>query len=145
MKKLLYILLFLQIICGLYVFFMLIGNTPFYAVISALIALLEITLTVAVIQNTDGIEQLSDETVWLKAKLKELEDKVNPYDLTEVTAPAASHGDAAYGTWECVKCGTVNKAGTDTCQNCGAVYSAEINPTSNPCAKKKPKMSRFVK
>ena len=145
MKKLLYILLFLQIISGAYIFFLLIGNSFLLAAISGFSSVLQIALTLSVIRNTDETERLSEETVWLRTKLKELEDVVNPYNSPESAVPAAYHGEAACGTWECVKCGTVNKAGTDACQNCGAAYSAAINPTINPYAKKKPRLSRFVK
>ena len=145
MKKLLYILLFLQIISGVYLFFLFLGNNAFAAVVAGFISILQIVLTLSVIRNTDETERLSEETFWLRTKLKELEDVVNPYNSPESAVPAAYHGEAARGTWKCVKCGTVNKAGTDACQNCGAAYSAEINPTSNPFAKKKPRVSRFVK
>lgn len=145
MKKLLYILLFLQIISGVYLFFLFLGNNAFAAVVAGFISILQIVLTLSVIRNTDETERLSEETFWLRTKLKELEDVVNPYNSPESAVPAAYHGEAARGTWECVKCGTVNKAGTDVCQSCGAAYSAEINPTSNPFAKKKPRVSRFVK
>lgn len=145
MKKLLYILLFLQIISGVFIFFMLIGSNAFAAVLAGFICILQITLTVSVIRNTEGVEQLNEETTWLRQKLKRLEEAVNPYNSPESAVPAAYHGEVARGTWECVKCGTVNKAETDACQNCGAAYSAEINPTSNPYAKKKPRVSRFVK
>ena len=145
MKKLLYILLFLQIISGVYLFFLFLGNNAFAAVVAGFISILQIVLTLSVLRNTDETERLSEETFWLRTKLKELEDVVNPYNSPESAVPAAYHGEAARGTWECVKCGTVNKAGTDVCQSCGAAYSAEINPTSNPFAKKKPRVSRFVK
>lgn len=145
MKKLLYILLFLQIIGGVFSFFLLIGNNIFAAAIAGFTCILQIALTVSVIRNTEDIEQLSEETAWLRTKLRKLENKDNLYTEPESAVPAAYHGEAARGTWECVKCGTVNKAGTDTCQSCGAAYSAEINPTSNPYAKKKPRVSRFVK
>lgn len=145
MKKLLYILLFLQIISGVYLFFLFLGNNVFAAVVAVFISILQIVLTLSVIRNTDETERLSEETFWLRTKLKELENVVNPYNSPESAVPAAYHGEAARGTWECVKCGTVNKAGTDVCQSCGAAYSAEINPTSNPFAKKKPRVSRFVK
>ena len=145
MKKLLYILLFLQIISGVYLFFLFLGNNAFAAVVAVFISILQIALTISVIRNTEDIEQLNEETAWLRAKLKGLENIVNPYNSPESAVPAAYHGEAARGTWECVKCGTVNKAGTDVCQSCGAAYSAEINPTSNPFAKKKPRVSRFVK
>ena len=145
MKKLHYILLFLQIIGGVFSFFLLIGNNIFAAAIAGFTCILQIALTVSVIRNTEDIEQLSEETAWLRTKLRKLENKDNLYTEPESAVPAAYHGEAARGTWECVKCGTVNKAGTDTCQSCGAAYSAEINPTSNPYAKKKPRVSRFVK
>ena len=145
MKKLLYILLFLQIISGVYLFFLFLGNNAFAAVVAVFISILQIALTISVIRNTEDIEQLNEETTWLRTKLKGLENIVNPYNSPESAVPAAYHGEAARGTWECVKCGTVNKVGTDACQNCGAAYSAEINPTSNPFAKKKPRISRFVK
>lgn len=145
MKKLLYILLFLQIISGVYLFFLFLGNNAFAAVVAVFISILQIALTISVIRNTEDIEQLNEETAWLRAKLKGLENIVNPYNSPESAVPAAYHGEAARGTWECVKCGTVNKAGTDACQSCGAAYSAAINPTSNPLAKKKPRISRFVK
>lgn len=145
MKKLLYILLFLQIISGVYLFFLFLGNNAFAAVVAGFISILQIVLTLSVIRNTEDIEQLNEETAWLRQKLKGLENIVNPYNSPESAVPAAYHGEAARGTWECVKCGTVNKAGTDVCQSCGAAYSAEINPTSNPFAKKKPRVSRFVK
>ena len=145
MKKLLYILLFLQIISGVYLFFLFLGNNAFAAGVAVFISILQMILTLSVIRNTDETERLSEETIWLRTKLKELEDVVNPYNSPESAVPAAYHGEAARGTWECVKCGTVNKAGTDVCQSCGAAYSAEINPTSNPFAKKKPRISRFVK
>lgn len=145
MKKLLYILLFLQIISGVYLFFLFLGNNAFAAVVAGFISILQIVLTLSVIRNTEDIEQLSEETFWLRTKLKGLENIVNPYNSPESAVPAAYHGEAARGTWECVKCGTVNKAGTDACQSCGAAYSAAINPTSNPYAKKKPRVSRFVK
>lgn len=145
MKKLLYILLFLQIIGGVFSFFLLIGSDAFTAVLAGFTCILQIALTVSVIRNTKDIEQLSEETAWLRTKLRKLENKDNLYTEPEPAVPAAYHGEAARGTWECVKCGTVNKAGTDTCQSCGAAYSAEINPTSNPYAKKKPRVSRFVK
>ena len=145
MKKLLYILLFLQIISGVYLFFLFLGNNAFAAVVAVFISILQIALTISVIRNTEDIEQLNEETTWLRTKLKGLENIVNPYNSPESAVPAAYHGEAARGTWECVKCGTVNKAGTDVCQSCGAAYSAEINPTSNPFAKKKPRVSRFVK
>ena len=56
MKKLLYILLFLQIISGVFIFFMLIGSDAFTAVLAGFICILQISLTISVIRNTEDIE-----------------------------------------------------------------------------------------
>lgn len=95
MKKLLYILLFLQIISGVYLFFLFLGNNAFAAVVAVFISILQMILTLSVIRNTDETERLSEETIWLRTKLKELEDVVNPYNSPESAVPAAYHGEAA--------------------------------------------------
>ena len=137
MKRLLYILLCLQIISGVYLFFLFLGNNAFAAVVAGFISILQIVLTLSVIRNTDETERLSEETFWLRTKLKELEG-VWSIPIIRRSLPYLRHTMAKppAALWECVKCGTVNKAGTDACQNCDAAYSAEINPTSNPFAKK---------
>lgn len=95
MKKLLYILLFLQIISGVYLFFLFLGNNAFAAVVAVFISILQIALTISVIRNTEDIEQLNEETTWLRTKLKGLENIVNPYNSPESAVPAAYHGEAA--------------------------------------------------
>lgn len=95
MKKLLYILLFLQIISGVFIFFMLIGSNAFAAVLAGFICILQITLTTSVIRNTEGVEQLSEETTWLRTKLKRLEEAVNPlpYRRHTMAKPPAALGN----------------------------------------------------
>ena len=87
MKKLLYILLFLQIISGVFIFFMLIGSDAFTAVLAGFICILQIALTISVIRNTEDIEQLNEETTCLRTKLKGLENIVNPYNSPESAVP----------------------------------------------------------
>ena len=87
MKKLLYILLFLQIISGVYLFFLFLGNNAFAAVVAVFISILQIALTISVIRNTENIEQLNEETTWLRTKLKGLENIVNPYNSPESAVP----------------------------------------------------------
>ena len=90
----------------------------------------------------DKIENLEDEVTYLYSKLKRFEETNT--ELPDSTASPVTHNpDTARATWECVKCGTVNKANTDHCDNCKAPYSPYINPTSDPYAKKK--VSRWVK
>ena len=98
MKKLLYILLFLQIISGVFIFFMLIGSDAFTAVLAGFICILQIALTISVIRNTEDIEQLNEETTWLRTKLKGLENIVNPYNSPESAVPAAYRKIRSYST-----------------------------------------------
>ena len=96
----------------------------------------------------DEIEQLRSDLYNLKYKIKAIEDNINGNGNNNPTeAPAYKIQEKPYeaskGTWECVKCGTVNKAGTDTCESCKAHYSPYVNPTSNPYEKKK--VSRWIK
>ncbi len=140
MKKLLNTLLIVQIISSAISFFVLLSTSILLAIIQLFIGVLVITLTLAVIFNTDDIENLKYELTRLREDLKKQKESDN---IKENTPPTANYNDTAKGTWECIKCGTVNKAGTTHCTNCKAEYSPYVNPTANPFAKKK--ISRWVK
>ncbi len=140
MKKILSILLILQIISAAITFFAGLSASVLLAILQLAINVLIIALTLAVIFNTDDIENLKYELTRLREDFRKQDQ---PDDTKETTPPAATYNDTAKGTWECVKCGTVNKKDTTHCQNCKAEYSPNINPTSNPIKKKK--ISRWVK
>lgn len=142
MKKLLVLILVLQISGAILTFFSQIGTQPALAVINGLLALLPAVVTVAVLVCLDRTERLSEETSELRYILKKLEDSKMPRS-DHSSQPAVHHTDNAYGTWECVKCGTINKEGTSYCSNCKAEYSPWVNPTKSPYEKKK--VSRWVK
>lgn len=140
MKKLLNILLIVQILSAAITFFAMLSASILLAILQLLINILIIALTLAVIFNMDDIENLKYELTRLREDLKKQNE---PDNIKENTPPTANYNDTAKGTWECVKCGTVNKAGTTHCSNCKAEYSPFLNPTSNPFAKKK--VSRWIK
>lgn len=140
MKKLLNILLVVQIISAAITFFAGLSASVLLAILQLAINVLIIALTLAVIFNIDDIENLKYELTRLREDLKKQNE---PDNIKENTPPTANYNDTAKGTWECVKCGTVNKAGTTHCSNCKAEYSQFLNPTSNPFAKKK--VSRWIK
>ncbi|MBE6808339.1 MAG: hypothetical protein E7524_02595 [Ruminococcaceae bacterium] len=142
MKKLLYILLTINIITLIIAFFMLLGNSFIYAIIFSVLGLLELVPIFALISSIDRIESLEDEVSYLYYKLKKFEEE-NTEIPDSTSSPITTNPDSAIGTWKCVKCGTVNKANTNHCSNCKASYSPLINPTSNPYEKKK--ISRWVK
>ncbi len=140
MKKLLNILLVVQIISAAITFFAGLSASVLLAILQLAINVLIIALTLAVIFNIDDIENLKYELTRLREDLKKQKE---PDNIKQNTPPSVSRTDTARGSWECVKCRTVNKAGTTHCTNCKAEYSSYINPTSNPFTKKK--VSRWVK
>ncbi len=144
MKKLLYIILVINIISLILAFFMILGTSVFYAVIFALLGCLELVPIIALISCLDNIENLQADVSYHYYKFKQLEEKSLEENQDNTTAPPKTNNpDTAIATWKCVKCDTVNKAGTNHCANCKAPYSPFVNPTSDPNAKKK--ISRWVK
>ncbi len=143
MRKLLYILLGINILTLAYGFFAILSSSIVYAVILLLLGILELIPIIAIISCIDDIEKLKDENSMLSYRLKKLENEVLPEETVHNSFPELTHGDTAKAVWECVKCSTVNKAGTSHCSNCKAPYSPFINPTDNPYEKKK--LSRWIK
>lgn len=144
MRKLLYILLGIKILAMVVCFFMFLSSSVLYAVIFAMLGILDLIPIIAIIFCLDNIESLQDAHSSLFYKVKRIDDAINGTSVTEnAEAPAVKYQETAKAVWECVKCGTVNKAETTHCANCKAEYSPIINPTDNPKLKKK--ISRWVK
>ena len=144
MKKLLYTLLIINIVTIVIGFIATLFISILYSLIFIFFALLELVPLIAIINNIDSIENLYSEIYELKHRLKIYEDNNNEAKpKSNNTIQVVENRQAARGAWECVKCGTINKAGSDTCQNCKALYSPTINPTANPYEKKQ--VSRWIK
>lgn len=145
MKKLLYITLILQGVGAVFGFFSLIASSFLLAVLEIVLGLLGMVPIFAIIKNMEDIEDLDFKLYSLKRDVFLLTEKIEPQtDAEEIhEAPAVRHGEKAMGSWECVKCNTVNKENTERCLNCGAAYSPIYNPTSNPLEKKQ--ISRWIK
>lgn len=145
MKKLLYITLILQGIGVIFGFLSLIASSFLWAVLELGLGLLGMIPIFAIIKNMDDIEDLEFKLYALKKDILILQEQNVANTDSEYTyeAPAVSHGEKARGSWECIKCNTVNKENTERCINCGAAYNSIYNPTSNPFEKKQ--VSRFVK
>lgn len=142
-RVLLVILMVLQVLSAAFEFFILLAHYVLLAVVSAALSLLGIVLILSVIINADDIEDLRTETHWLRERMKRLEESLQGPHEADAAIPALKNGEVSRGVWECVKCGTVNKAGTSQCINCKSEYSSWINPTDT--ALKKKKISRWVK
>lgn len=142
MKKILYGILVVDILSLIYMFFMLISYSMIYALLAAALGGIGLVPLIALIHCLDSIDDLESEVAYLNYKLKKIEDGLGE-EIKENTVPVANNSDTAIAPWKCIKCDTVNKAGTNQCANCKAPYSPFINPTDDPYAKKK--VSRWVK
>ena len=143
MRILLYILLGINILALAVAFIMMLTTSPVYAVIILLLGILQLVPIIAIISCLDDTEKLKGENTMLSYRLKKLENEVLPQETVHNSYPELAHGDTAKAVWECVKCSTVNKAGTSHCSNCKAPYSPLVNPTDDPTKKKK--RSRWIK
>lgn len=143
MKKFLVVLLMLKILAAIYLFFATLAASIGLAIIITVINVLDIALVVAVIINIGEIEELWYSLNRIRHDIKVLNDNTPKSEQDEAYIPSIDRREAARGAWECVKCATVNKAGTDKCEHCGAQYSVWDNPTVSPNSKKK--VSRWVK
>ncbi|MBQ3058066.1 MAG: zinc finger Ran-binding domain-containing family 2 protein [Clostridia bacterium] len=143
MRKLLIILLVINVITLAIAFIMSLVTAPLYAVLFLLLGILELVPIIAIISCLDDIDKLKQENAMLSYRLKKLENEVLPEDPVHNSFPELAYGEPARAIWECVKCGTVNKAGTTQCSHCKAPYSPFINPTDDPTKKKK--RSRWIK
>lgn len=138
MKKLLYVHLVLQIISAIISFIAFLSTSIFYAIVLTPISLVGIVIPIAILKNMENTENLDSEVFYLRARVSALEKAVNSNGESEADkAPTERDGDVSYGSWKCIKCGTVNKKGTTKCEGCKAAYSLELNPTQDPNKKKK--------
>ena len=144
MKKLLYTILVIEILATAFSFFVNLELSFDMAFINLLLDILSMVPIIAIIVNIDSIEQLKENLDRVRCKLKNVSDEIHPKNKEEsIPVPSKKPVQIARGIWECVKCGTVNKAGTGSCINCKAEYSAWDNPTDSPYKTKK--VSRWVK
>jgi len=142
-RKYLNVILILQIIGSIAEFFILLSQSFVLSILLTPISILGIVPTIAIIRNIDAIEELRYDLNKIRYDIKN-PDMFSDNDLPkENTVPSAQHKETARGTWECVKCGTVNKEGTSACYNCKAEYSSFLNPTASPYETKK--VSRWIK
>lgn len=139
----LYILLAINIITLTIGFIVSLSTVPFYAFLLLLLGILELIPIIAIITCLDDIEKLKQDNAYLSYRIKKLENEVLPEEPVHNSFPELLYGEPAKAIWECVKCGTVNKAKTTHCSNCKAPYSPFINPTDDSTKKKK--RSRWIK
>ena len=141
LRVLLVVLLVLQVLVGSWCFIALLPQSLLTALLYLLITILQVALTVVVILHCNELEGVWYEIERLRYAVRELQKSA---EIDEgIVYSAENPADLAKNTWECIKCGTVNKGGTTHCSNCGAAYLTDVYPTDGVTVKRK--MSRWIK
>lgn len=114
-----------------YCFFSTIATSPLIAVIILISGTIGLVPIYALITALDDIEQLKIEVSRLSSNLRAHERQENnePYSVLPPPPSIPQNKEIAKRNWQCIKCVTVNKAGTYKCSNCGTLYDPYINPT----------------
>ena len=90
-------------------------------------ALTSLAISLALLAPLVAIWLLLAEVETLEIKVNYLENERIRKDILESeptpnTVPEVQKGRSAITSWTCIKCGTVNKANTSNCENCGSAY-----------------------
>ncbi len=136
MKKILYLYLGLELSAAIVALLLSLNSSFILALVSFLAALVGVIIPLAVIKNLDNIEEMQTELFRLRHHITQIENVLEGKAEQE-GEPLSFEEEFAGGTWQCVKCGSVNKEGTSHCSNCKAAYDSYVNPTSDPNKKKK--------
>lgn len=138
MKKLLYAVVVLQIFAAIINFIAYLSNSLLLAIVLTSVSLLSVVIPIAILKNMESSENLESQVFYLRSRVNALEKAINgKSEDSEAEAVTERDGDVSFGSWKCIKCGTVNKKGTTRCEGCKAAYSLELNPTQDPSKKKK--------
>ena len=136
MKKVLYLYLGLELGAAVLALLLSLNSSFILALVSFAVSSIGIVIPIAVIKNLDNIEEMQTELFRLRHHITQIENSLEGKAEQE-EKHLLFEEEIAGGTWQCVKCGSVNKDGTSHCSNCKAAYSSYINPTADPSKKKK--------
>lgn len=90
-------------------------------------SMISLGISVAALAPLVAVWLLLGEVENLEIKVRYLENERIRKDIIESgpvhnTVPETQKGRTAITSWTCTKCGTVNKANTTNCENCGSAY-----------------------
>ena len=120
MKKLILVLGFLFLGIGVIGFFYGVGAEPGNALLWLGLCGLFAVPCFALVGTIERVETQEEQLRGLQERLHRLEEP-QPAAGAEPPPPPPYKAEAPH-PWDCVRCGTVNKAGTTACAYCGALY-----------------------
>ena len=94
---------------------------------SLIAALITLAIMIVAMAPLIAIRMLLSEVEILEVKVDYLENEIRRKKMEDTPpifnkVPVAQKGRKAITSWTCAKCGTVNKANTSNCENCGSAY-----------------------
>ncbi len=140
MKKLLYVDLVISAVSIIVGFIALLGYNIIIALIYLALCAISLVIPISILRMMESEEKLRSEVNMLRYNFRQMEKALELDENIEYQS-ALMENESAYGTWKCVKCGSVNKLGSAYCENCKSAYSSEVNPTADP--NKKVKTNRW--
>lgn len=120
MKKLILVLGFLFLGIGVIGFFYSVGAEPVNALLWLGLFGLFAVPCFALVGTMERVEEQEEQLRRLQERLHRLEEPP-PAESAELPPPSPYKAEAPH-PWDCARCGTVNKAGTTACAQCGALY-----------------------
>lgn len=120
MKKLILVLGFLFLGIGVIGFFYGIGAEPVNALLWLWLFGSFAVPCFALVGTMERVEEQEEQLRRLQERLHRLEEP-QPAESAELPPPLPYKAEAPH-PWDCARCGTVNKAGTTACAQCGALY-----------------------
>ncbi len=120
MKKLILVLGFLFLGIGVIGFFYGVGAEPGNALLWLGLCGLFAVPCFALVGTIERVETQEEQLRGLQERLRRLETP--SAGDAEPQPPAPPRKVEARHPWDCARCGTVNKAGTTACAQCGALY-----------------------
>lgn len=136
MKKLLYVHLVISAVSIIVGFIPILGYNVIIALIYLALCAVSLVIPISILKMMESEEKMRSEINMLRHNFRQMERTLSLDENIEYQS-ALMGGESAYGTWKCVKCGSVNKLGIAYCENCKSAYSSEINPTADPNKKKR--------
>ena len=131
MRKLLYLILVLDVIGTIVGFFMTLSSSVLLAILVLVSGIIGLAPIYALISALDDIDMLKYDVSRLHSELYSIKKQEDEEETSKVahSSPSVQNKEVSKRNWQCIKCVTVNKAGTSKCSNCGAPYDPYLNPT----------------
>lgn len=129
MRTAIIVIIVIQLIADVVASLALLGQNFLLAILGLALALLSLVPLIALLRCMEDVSDLQSEVYSLRNRLHRLEGQLAAPEDRPVAGAFVSEAPQSKMTarerWTCSKCGSVNRAGINACESCGARYSFE--------------------